>query len=207
MRSVWTGLVSFTFVAAVATVAMPTGLAAVSPAGPEITGGGRVNATDIFGGYFENAAALTIRAGVNPAGNAFGRISLVARGDFAAAWGACPYDPRCEDFPNLGTATLDLNGVVASVTSIGDTVEVSGTLTEVDHGKGTGVIFFEENVPFVITATEGSTSFVLQFCAVPPFTMDMADGTLAVHASTAPIGLLARPAVRAAALSCQGSRH
>ena len=186
---------------------MPTALGAFSPAGPEITGGGRVNATDIFGGYFEDAAALTIRAGVNPAGTAFGRISLVARGDFAAAWGACPYDPRCEDFPNLGTATLDLNGSVASVTSIGDTVEVSGTLTEVDHGKGTGVIFFEENVPFVITATEGSTSFVLQFCAVPPFTMDMADGTLAVHASTAPIGLLARPAARAAALSCPGSRH
>ena len=207
MRAVWTGLVSFTLVAAAATLAMPIGLGAFGPAGPGITGGGRVNATDIFGGYFNDAAALTIRAGVSPGGGAFGRLSLVARGDFAAAWGACPYDPRCEDYPNLGTATLDLNGIVASVTSTGDTVEVSGTLTEVDHGKGTGVIFFEENVPFLITATEGSTSFVLQFCAVPPFMMDMADGTLAVHAGAAPIGLLARPAVRPAALPCQGSRH
>ena len=207
MRVVWTGLVSFTLVAAVATLATPIELGAIGRAGPGITGGGRVNATDTFGGYFEDAAAVTIRAGVNPSGGAYGRISLVARGDFASAWGACPYDPRCEDYPNLGTATLDLNGTVASVTSIGDTVEVSGTLTEVDHGKGKGVIFFEENVPFVITATEGSTSFVLQFCAVPPFTMDMADGTLAVYASTAQTGLLVRPAARAAALPCQGPRH
>jgi hypothetical protein len=207
MRAVWTGLVSFTLVAAAATLTMPIGLGAAGSDGPGIAGGGRINATDIFGGYFEEAAELTIRAGVNPGGGAFGRISLVARGDFAAAWGACPYDPRCEDYPNLGTATLDLNGIVARVSSVGDTVEVSGTLTEVDHGKGTGVIFREEEVPFVITATEGSTSFVLQFCAVPPFTMDMADGTLAVQASAAPSGLLARPSVRPSALACQAPKH
>jgi len=42
---------------------------------------------------------------------------------------------------------------------------------------------------------------------VPPFTMDMADGTLAVQASAAPSGLLARPSVRPSALACQAPKH
>lgn len=207
MRRVCTGLISFTFVSAIVALAMPLGLGAVGRAGLGITGGGRVNATDVGGGSFEDAATVTIRAGVSPDGGAFGRFSLLARGEFAAAWGACPYDPRCEDYPNLGTATLELNGIVASVTSTGDVVEVSGTLTEVDHGKGTGVIFFEENVPFVITATEGSTSFVLQFCEVPPFTMEMATGTFTVQTGAAPLSLISRPGARPAALPCHAPRQ
>ena len=125
-------------------------------------------------------------------------MNLTATGDFAAAWGACPYDPRCE--PGGATSTLHLRGNVASVLTDGTTVTVSGTLTEIDHGKKNGVIFTEEDVPFVITAEEGSSSFVLQFCAVPPFTMDVATGHISVSAGAPAAGMLKRPTVRAQAI-------
>ena len=170
-------------------------------AGPGASGGGLVNATDDFGGSFPNAATFSLSARTGKDGAASGRFTLVGRGDFAAAWGACPYDPRCEDFPNTSTKTITLRGDVASIDSLGPTVEISGTLTETDHGKGDGVIFEELNVPFTITATEGSTTFVLQFCEVPPFTMNMATGSLSVQASL-PVALLNRPQAMARRPSC-----
>jgi hypothetical protein len=197
---------SFTFARFVLTclaagVVLISGLRAESgvAAGPGASGGGVVNATDIDSGYFARAATLSLTASTGPGGEASGVFSLVGRGDFATAWGACPFDPRCE--PDTSTKTLKLQGEVTGITSLGDTVEISGTLTETDHGKGNGVIFEELNVPFVITATEGSQTFVLQFCEVPPFTMDMATGNLSVHAG-APVALLNRPQAVATRPSC-----
>ncbi len=202
MKSVWTSLVSFTLFAAVATLTTPVDLGASGTAAPALSANGRVNATDVFGAEFPNAAQISLNASLTPGGDASGEFNLIASGDFGAAWGACPVDPRCQDYPNLTTAVLKLSGIVTGGTSLGDTVEVSGTLTEVDHGKGAGVIFREEDVPFVVTATKGSPSFVLQFCEVPPFTMEMAAGTLVVRPGTSPATLLARPAARPAALPC-----
>lgn len=194
MRSLRHSLLCLTFAAAVTVLVSPIGASSVVVADPSVSGGGTVHATDVFGDYFPDAATFAIFAGVNPGGSAYGRINLTANGDFAAAWGACPYDPRCE--PGSATSTLHLKGDVASVLTDGNTVAVSGTLTEVDHGKENGVIFTEEDVPFVITATEGSSSFVLQFCEVPPFTMDVATGHISVRAGALAAGLLKRPSVR-----------
>jgi hypothetical protein len=184
---------------------LATGLHASSAviAGTSVSGGGQVNATDDFGGYFPNAGTIDLNARQNPDGSASGSINFVGRGDFAAAWGACPIDPRCEDFPNTNTTMFRLRGQVSSVVSLGTSVEISGLLTETDHGKGDGVIFEELDVPFVITVTEGSRSFVLQFCLVPPFTMDLAAGNLSVTAGAPTAALLRKPAAIASlALSC-----
>ncbi|HYN09012.1 MAG TPA: hypothetical protein VES67_16635 [Vicinamibacterales bacterium] len=173
-------------------------------AGTSVLGGGIVDATDDFGGWFPKAGQFAINAGLRPNGSPYGRINFVGRGDFAAAWGACPYDPRCEDFPNTFTKTFHLNGAVTDVNAFGNSVEITGFLTETDHGKGDGVIFEELDVPFVITATEGSSTFVLQFCLVPPFTMEVSKGNLSVNAS-APAALLQRPQSQSvtAGMPCQ----
>ena len=194
MRSLRHSLFCLTFLAAATILVSPLDASLNVTADPSMSGGGTVHATDDFGGYFPDAATFTIFAGVNPGGSAYGRMNLTANGDFAAAWGACPYDPRCE--PGSATSTLHLKGDVASVQTDGTTVAISGTLTEVDHGKQDGVIFTEEDVPFVITAEEGSSSFVLQFCAVPPFTMDVATGHISVHAGALSAGMLKRPSAR-----------
>ena len=178
--------------------AAPTGIA-----GPSIAANGIVNATDDFGGYFANAGQFSVHAGLKKNGSAYGSLNLVGRGDFAAAWGACPYDPRCEDFPNTATKSFHLSGVVNSVVASGGTVVASGLLTEIDHGKGDGVIFEENDVQFSVTASEGSNSMVLQFCLIPPFTLTMASGNLSVSASTPQANLLQRPGHRATqALPC-----
>ena len=171
-------------------------------AGPGVSIDGQVDATDIFGGLFPKAATFSLNARTDRHGDASGRFNMVARGDFAAAWGACPYDPRCEDYPNTSTKTYTLKGDVTSIVALGATVEVSGTLTETDHGKRNGVIFEEFDVPFVITATEGSEEFVLQFCEVPPFTMNLAKGHVKVQAG-APTALFNRPQPVTTGLACR----
>jgi hypothetical protein len=180
---------------------------AAPPAVPglSISGSGIVNAIDDFGAEFANAGQFSISAGLRADGSARGSLNFVGRGEFAAAWGACPYDPRCEDYPNTATKTFHLSGQVQSLVAIGSDVVASGTLTEIDHGKGDGVIFEEYDVPFSVTATEGSDSVVLQFCLLPPFTLEMASGNLSVSASTPKAKLFERPGLPVArALTCPG---
>lgn len=178
---------------AATTIVVSPQAASVTMPGTLISGGGMVNATDVFGGYFERAGQFSISAGVTPGGVAFGALSLVGRGDFAAAWGACPYDARCEDFPNTATKTFHLSGQVNSVSVVGSEIVAAGLLTEIDHGKSDGKIFEEFDVQFSVTATEGSQTVVLQFCEIPPFTLDIASGNLTVSASTPQAKLLSRP--------------
>lgn len=163
-----------------------------------------VNATDDFGGTFRNAANFAINAGIKTNGAPYGTFKLVGYGDFASAWGACPFDPRCEDFPNTNTQIFALNGRVTRVESAGGTIQISGLVSETDWDKDRDVIFHVDDDPFVITASEGSDSFVLQFCLVPPFTFDVAKGHLMVRTATAPDTLLQRPvaALRPGPLPC-----
>ena len=211
-----TQLVTPVLIAVTALVVSPQASPSVVP-GTSISGGGIVNATDDFGTDFANAGQFSISAGVKPDGSPYGSMDLVGRGEFAAAWGACPYDPRCEDFPNTSTKTLHLRGEVNSLTAIGSDVVASGLLTEIDHGKGDGVIFEEYDVQFSVTASEGSNSVVLQFCLIPPFRLDMATGHLSVSAGTpqaklarvleSPAIKLERPAQRVAQpLPCHGPK-
>ena len=166
----------------------------LSPAGTSISGGGTFNATDDFGGTFPAAGQFTINAGLRPDGTPYGSLDLVGRGDFAAAWGACPYDPRCEDFPNTSTQIFHLSGEVTSLTTAGSDVIAAGLLSERDHGQGDGVIFEESDVQFSVVASEGSQSVVFQFCLVPPFTLEIAKGTLSVSVSSPQASLFQRPA-------------
>ena len=185
---------------AVSPQAAPTAIPGVS-----ISGSGIVNATDDFGATYANAGQFAISAGLRPDGSAYGSLNVVGRGGFAAAWGACPYDPRCVDYPNTATKTFHLSGQVHSLVSIGSEVVASGTLTEIDHGKGDGVIFEEYDVPFSVTATEGSNAVVLQFCLLPPFTLELANGNLSVSAGSPQTKLFERPGQsQARALSCHG---
>jgi hypothetical protein len=96
-----------------------------------------------------------------------------------------------------------LRGSVTDVTSSGDSVEIAGTLTETDYGTRGGEVFKEFDVPFVITANEGSRTFVFQFCLVPPFTMEIAHGLYRVDAGPS-LAMFDRPAVRSsmAGLPC-----
>jgi len=186
-------------IAGLVVIVTPQASTLASP-GTSIAGGGIVTATDDFGGVFSNAGQLSISAGVRPDGTPYGSLNLVGRGDFAAAWGACPYDPRCE--PNTSTLTFHLSGIVNSVTTAGSNVIVSGTLTESDKGRANGEIFHEDNVDFSLVATEGSQSVWFQFCFVPPFTLAVANGELSVSASTPQSRFFTRPAQRPAALQC-----
>lgn len=199
-RSLFIGLVGLVVLAGSLDVT------ARGPSGPAIAGGGIYNVLDdTFGGSWSRAGQIAISGGLNPNGSAYGQIDIVGRGDFAAAWGACPYDPRCEDFPNTSTFTFHLIGGVSAVSVAGDTVQVSGSLVETDYGKGDGVIFIAENEPFVVTATAGSSEFVFQFCQVPPFTMTLDSGSLQVTTGS-PVALLKRPVPSrpmAHALPCQ----
>ena len=175
-------------------------------AGTSVSGGGTYNVLDdTLGGSWRDAGQFSINAGLRPDGSSYGQISFVGRGDFAAAWGACPFDPRCEDFPNTFTFIFQLTGPVSSVNTAGDTVTLTGELVETDHGKGDGEIFEAGNEPFSITLTEGSDQFVFQFCALPPFTMEVAKGTLNVNAGLTPTALLRAPAqarAKPSALPC-----
>ena len=162
--------------------------------GTSVSGGGIYNVLDdTFGGSWSNAGQFSVTAGQRPDGSAYGELSFTGRGDFAAVWGACPYDPRCVDFPNTSTFIFHLSGPVSAVTASGDTVTLTGELVETDYGKGDGEIFHAENEPFALTFTEGSNEFVFQFCALPPFTIEVAKGTLQVSGS-APQALLRAPA-------------
>ena len=190
---------------AASTFAVSPEAAPPSIPGLSISGSGIVNATDEGSTEFANAGQFTISAGLRPDGSARGSLNFVGRGEFAAAWGACPYDPRCEDFPNTATKTFHLSGQVQTLSAIGSNVVATGTLTEIDHGKGDGVIFEEYDVPFSVTASEGSSSVVLQFCLLPPFTLDMASGNLSVSASSPQAKLFQQPTLPVArALSCHG---
>ena len=192
-RSLFVGLV------AVALLAGSLDATGRGPTGPSVSGGGIYNVLDdTLGGSWSEAGSFAINAGLSPGGSPYGEVSLVGRGDFAAAWGACPYDPRCEDFPNTATFIFRLIGAVSDVRVSGDIVQLSGVLVETDTGKSDGVIFEAENEPFLITATEGSSEFVFQFCQVPPFTMNVAKGSLQVSASTPSASMLRRPVSRTA---------
>lgn len=148
-------------------------LAQTIPAGTVVSGGGLVTVTDIDGNTFPAAGEFTI-SGAQVRNGARGRISFVFRGDFASFWGAVPGV----------TDLLYLKGNVDNVTVDGSNVVIGGLLSETDFAQGHGVVFVEENVPFEITAQPGSTSFVMQFCELPPFAMQVTEGTLAVHAGS-----------------------
>lgn len=197
-------LLTVVVIAASILVVSPQASPTAAP-GVSITGGGIVNATDEFGTEFVNAGQFSISAGLRPDGSPYGSLNFVGRGEFAAAWGACPYDPRCVDYPNTATKTFHLSGQVQSLVATGNEVVATGTLTEIDHGKGDGVVFEEYDVPFSVTATEGSSSVVLQFCLLPPFTLEMAAGNLSVSAGTPQAKLFERPGLGVArAMSCHG---
>jgi hypothetical protein len=138
-----------------------------------LTGGGTVDVTDADGNVFPDAGEFALSAGVRPDGSPYGRITFVFKGDFASYWGAVPGV----------THAFRLTGEVADVQTIGSSIVVSGTLTEVDTAKGDGVVFVEESVPFEIVSEVGSDSFVFQFCLLPPFYVDVATGRLTVQLS------------------------
>lgn len=138
-----------------------------------LTGGGTVDVTDADGNLFPYAGEFALSAGVTPDGSPYGRITFVFTGDFAAYWGALPGV----------TDVFRLTGEVTDVHTSGNSVVISGTLTEVDTARGDGVVFVEENVPFQIVGEAGSESFVFQFCLLPPFYVDVANGHLNVQTS------------------------
>ena len=187
------------FLVGVATVALWSYAPQAAPAGRArnaVSGGGPVDMTDEFAGVFERAGTFGLTAGLQPDGTAVGHVNFVFRGDFAAAWGACPFDSRC--VPNASTSTFHLAGTVNALSEQTGSLQVSGLLTEIDHGRGDGIIFEEFNVPFVITLTEDSTSFVLQWCLLPPFTVET-HAALQVSISGASASLLKEPGSSAAA--------
>ena len=202
-------LVTAALIGGFALVASPKAASPVapSPIGPSIAGGGIVSATDVFGTKFLPAGLFSVSAGVKRNGLAHGSMSLIGFGEFAAAWGACPYDPRCKDYPNAATNLFNLRGRVDSLISVGNQVVASGFLTEIDYDKHGHVVFREDDVQFSVIATEGSKSMVLQFCEVPPFTLHMGLGIVTVNASAPqPNVNFNRPAAHAkeiGALACQ----
>jgi hypothetical protein len=162
--------------------------------GPSVFGGGIVHVTDESDGFFKNAGLFAIVAGLHRNGSAYGHISFLFGGTFGTLWGACPIDPRC--VPGTTTHSYSLQGDVTGVTSNGETVEVTGTLSEIDRNRRGRVVFEEHDVPFTITLEERSRSFVFQWCLLPPFTMDVGVGGLHVNASDTLASLLQRPGAR-----------
>jgi hypothetical protein len=153
--------------------ASPRSIARPTPAGAVVSGGGVVNVTDVDGSLFAAAGEFSI-SGAEARKGARGRISFVFRGDFASYWGAVP-----------GVTDLFyLKGIVTDITADGTNVVLSGLLSETDFARGQGVVFVEESVPFEITTQTGSSTFVMQFCELPPFAMDVVQGTLTVHAAS-----------------------
>jgi hypothetical protein len=140
-------------------------------AGPVISGGGVVNVMDADSNLFPLAGEFSVSGGLTPNGAAHGSINFVFRGDFARYWGAVPGV----------TNVFHLTGTVTEVSVSGDEITLRGTLTETDFATGQGVVFVEENVPFEIVMQAGSRSFVMQFCLLPPFVMEVAKGNLDVH--------------------------
>jgi hypothetical protein len=140
-------------------------------AGPVVSGGGVVHVTDVDGNTFPLAGEFSVNGGLTQAGAPHGRINFVFSGYFAAYWGAVP------DV----TDRFRLSGRITNVTVNDGNIVLRGVLNETDYDAGAGVVFVEENVPFEIVVQPGSTTFVFQFCEVPPFTLEVATGTLAVH--------------------------
>lgn len=151
--------------------ASPRSVAEPTRAGVVVSGGGVVNVTDVDGNSFPAAGEFSI-SGAEVRQGARGRIAFVFRGDFANYWGAVP------DVTDL----IYLNGNVTDITADGTNVVLSGLLSEIDFARGQGVVFVEENVAFEITTQPGSATFVMQFCELPAFVMEVVQGTLTVHA-------------------------
>lgn len=140
-------------------------------AGQVASGGGTLDVTDADGLHFLSAGEFALNGGVNPNGAAHGRINFVFRGDFADSWGA---------FPGV-TDVFRLTGDVNAVAADDGAAILSGELEEIDYADGDGIIFVEEHVPFEITLVPGASSFVMQFCLLPPFEMHVSTGNLVVN--------------------------
>lgn len=159
-----------------------------------VVGSGLADVTDVDGNLFPAAGRFSLTGGIMPGGSAYGRISFVFRGAFAGYWGALPGV----------TDVLRLSGAIDDVRTDGTSVILAGTLTEVDTAAGAGVVFVEENVPFEIITEVGSNSFVLQFCLLPAFLINVSGGQIDVQTSGPSAVAEMVSHTRAAAGGCSG---
>jgi hypothetical protein len=95
------------------------------------------------------------------------------QGEFAQVWGVEPG----------ATDKFRISGRVTSGYVEADgTIVLEGTVTETDYRHGDGIIFRVDD-PFVIKTggSYGSDSFLLQWCLLPEWLVDVPGGTLHIH--------------------------
>lgn len=135
-----------------------------------VAGVGKAVITDPDGNEFSgNRFAL---AGVlRPDGSARGRVAFQLGADFSDVWGAVPG----------ATDLIRLTGRITEGEVKADgTVVVRGTLLEEDYFDGELIASFP-NEPFEITIDPSGKSFVLQWCLLPPFDVEVTEGRIHVR--------------------------
>jgi hypothetical protein len=139
-----------------------------------VNGGGQAILTDLSDlNLTQYPIQFAISGQVADDGSAKGHINFNFHGEFAQVWGAEPY----------ATDMFRINGKVTSGRVEADgTIVLEGTLTETDYRHGDGVIFKIDD-PFVIEVggRHGPDSFLLQWCLLPEWLVDVPGGTLQIH--------------------------
>lgn len=150
------------------TISISDAAGAVAEDGDEripVAGAGQAVITDPDGNQFSgNRFAL---AGVlGPDGSAKGRVAFQLGEDFSNVWGAVPG----------ATDSIRLTGRITQgeVTADG-TVILRGTLLEEDYLDGELIASFEDE-PFEIVIDPSGEDFVLQWCLLPAFGMEVTRG-------------------------------
>jgi hypothetical protein len=133
-----------------------------------VNGGGGATLTTPDG--LESPVRFGLSGIVRADGSAEGNLNFVFPPPFAQVWGAVP-----------GVDHIQIEGQVRSGTVAEDgTIILEGTLTERDYGKGEGVVFIEEDVPFRIEVggSLAAKTLKLQWCFLPVFLVEVTHGNL-----------------------------
>ena len=113
---------------------------------------------------------FTVTAQVDADGSAKGNVHFVLAEAFSEVWGAVPG----VDFIHLKAR------IIAGEVAEDGSVLLSGLVTEVDYANGEGVVFVEEDVPLELVVDADGEQFMLQWCLLPVFDLQVSHGELKV---------------------------